>query len=124
MIAYTYAQNDIPHVMGNAVRHNILEFAWLMPLLLVAMTYINAMEERLVFESLRSWLTRRGFSYRQLFWLTGISAVAHCGQSHDSPAHGCRGHGGRRRKSAVRRDRPHQYRGCGQRGAPSVRSAT
>jgi Na+/H+ antiporter NhaD/arsenite permease-like protein len=39
--------------------------------LLVAMTYINAMEERLVFESLRAWLTRKGFSYRKLFWFTG-----------------------------------------------------
>jgi Na+/H+ antiporter NhaD/arsenite permease-like protein len=32
------------------------------------------MEERLVFESLRSWLTRKGFSYRQLFWITGVLA--------------------------------------------------
>ena len=42
--------------------------------LLVAMTYINAMEERLVFESLKSWLVQRGFGYRKLFWLTGILA--------------------------------------------------
>jgi len=74
MIAYVYAQNDIPHVVEQAARHNILEFAELMLFLLVAMTYINAMEERLVFESLRSWLTRKGFSYRQLFWLTGVLA--------------------------------------------------
>jgi NhaD family Na+/H+ antiporter len=74
MIAYVYAQNDIPHVVEAAARHNILEFAELMLFLLVAMTYINAMEERLVFESLRSWLTRKGFSYRQLFWLTGMLA--------------------------------------------------
>ncbi|MDX2457838.1 MAG: sodium:proton antiporter NhaD [Gammaproteobacteria bacterium] len=74
MIAYVYAQNDIPHVVEQAARHNILEFAELMLFLLVAMTYINAMEERLVFESLRSWLTRKGFSYRQLFWLTGALA--------------------------------------------------
>ena len=71
MIAYVYAQQGIHHVVEQAVRHNILEFAELMLFLLVAMTYINAMEERLVFESLRSWLTRKGFSYRQLFWLTG-----------------------------------------------------
>ncbi len=74
MVAYVYAQHDIPHVVGEAARHNILEFAELMLFLLVAMTYINAMEERLVFESLRSWLTRKGFSYRQLFWLTGVLA--------------------------------------------------
>ncbi|HUT41731.1 MAG TPA: sodium:proton antiporter NhaD [Gammaproteobacteria bacterium] len=71
MIAYVYAQHDMPHVVEVAARHNILEFAELMLFLLVAMTYINAMEERLVFEALRSWLTRKGFSYRQLFWLTG-----------------------------------------------------
>ena len=71
MIAYVYARHDIPYVVEQAARHNILEFAELMLFLLVAMTYINAMEERLVFESLRSWLTRKGFSYRQLFWLTG-----------------------------------------------------
>jgi len=71
MIAYVYAAHDIPHAVEHAVRHNILEFAELMLFLLVAMTYINAMEERLVFESLRAWLTRKGFSYRKLFWLTG-----------------------------------------------------
>jgi len=74
MIAYVYAQHDMPHAVEQAVRHNILEFAELMLFLMVAMTYINAMEERFVFECLRSWLTRKGFSYRQLFWLTGALA--------------------------------------------------
>jgi len=57
-----------------AVRHNILEYAELFLFLLSAMTYINAMEERLVFDALRSWLIRKGFNYRQLFWITGILA--------------------------------------------------
>jgi Na+/H+ antiporter NhaD/arsenite permease-like protein len=60
--------------MEAALRHNILEYAELMLFLLVAMTYINAMEERLVFEALRSWLVRKGFTYRQLFWITGTLA--------------------------------------------------
>jgi NhaD family Na+/H+ antiporter len=72
MIAAVYAANDLPHAAEAAVRHNILEFAELFLFLLVAMTYINAMEERQVFEALRAWLLRHGFSYRQLFWLTGI----------------------------------------------------
>jgi Na+/H+ antiporter NhaD/arsenite permease-like protein len=42
--------------------------------LLVAMTYINAMIERGVFDELRNWLVARGFSYRSLFWITGILA--------------------------------------------------
>jgi len=74
MIAYVYAQAGIAHTVEQAIRHNILEFAELMLFLLVAMTYINAMEERLVFESLRAWLVRKGFSYRKLFWLTGCLA--------------------------------------------------
>lgn len=74
MIAFVYAQHGITDAVEIAVRHNILEFAELMLFLLVAMTYINAMEERLVFEALRTWLTQRGFGYRQLFWITGFLA--------------------------------------------------
>ncbi len=59
---------------AEAVRHNILEYAELFLFLLVAMTYVITMEERNVFEALRSWLVRKGFSYRQLFWITGILA--------------------------------------------------
>lgn len=60
---------------------NLKEYAALMLFLLVAMTYINAMASRNVFEVLRSWLIRKRFSYKQLFWVTGIitfflSAVA------------------------------------------------
>lgn len=73
LVAAAYPGND-PHAVEQAVRHNILEYAELMLFLLVAMTYINSMEERLVFESLRSWLVRKGFSYRQLFWITGTLA--------------------------------------------------
>ena len=62
------------HLVNAALRHNILEYAELFLFLLAAMTYINAMEERLVFDSLRAWLIRKGFTYRQLFWITGILA--------------------------------------------------
>ena len=55
-----------------ALEHNILEFAELFLFLLVAMTYINALEERKVFDVVRYQLTSRGFSFRQLFIFTGI----------------------------------------------------
>jgi len=60
---------------------NLKEYAELMLFLLVAMTYINAMAERNVFEALRSWMIRKQFGYKKLFWITGIitfflSAVA------------------------------------------------
>lgn len=57
-----------------AIRHNFLEYAELFFFLLVAMTYINSMLERDVFDALRDWLIIRGFSYRMLFWMTGILA--------------------------------------------------
>jgi NhaD family Na+/H+ antiporter len=71
MIAVVYANHDMPHAAEEAIRHNILEYSELFLFLLVAMTYINSMDERLVFDSLRAWLVRSGFSYRKLFWLTG-----------------------------------------------------
>ncbi len=72
IIGTIYAMNGLPHAAEIAVRHNILEYAELFLFLLVAMTYINSMEERRVFEALRSWLVSRGFGFRQLFWITGI----------------------------------------------------
>ena len=64
-----------------AFEYNLKEYAELMLFLLVAMTYINAMTERNVFEALRSWLVRKEFGYRKLFLITGVitffvSAVA------------------------------------------------
>ncbi len=74
LIAYIYVQNDMGQMAEAAVRHNFLEFTELMMFLLVAMTYINAMAERNVFQSLRSWLVSRNYSFRKLFWITGILA--------------------------------------------------
>ena len=74
MIATVYAGHGLNHQVEAAVRHNLLEYAELMLFLLVAMTYINAMQERHVFDALRSWLLRKGFGFRQLFWLTGFLA--------------------------------------------------
>ncbi len=74
MIGWVYMDHGMSELAEHAVRHNLLEYAELMLFLLVAMTYINGMEERQVFDALRSWLIRKGFSFRQLFWLTGILA--------------------------------------------------
>lgn len=74
IIAYVYVSHGLPHAAEVAVRHNILEYAELFLFLLVAMTYINAMEERLVFETLRVKLVCAGFSFRKIFWITGLLA--------------------------------------------------
>jgi len=75
MAAIVYKQHAIPaNVVEHALKDNLLEYAELMLFLLVAMTYINVMQERLVFDALRGWLIRKNFSYRSLFWLTGFLA--------------------------------------------------
>ncbi len=57
-----------------AFRHTLLEYAELMLFLLVAMTYINALDERGMFDALRAWMIRKRFSYQSLFWITGALA--------------------------------------------------
>ena len=74
VIAYYYSV----HFKGSqeeveiALEHNILEFAELFLFLLAAMTYINALEERNVFNFIRFKLVSTGFNFKQLFILTGI----------------------------------------------------
>ena len=74
LIGTFYVNHGNPHITEEASRHNLLEFAELMLFLLVAMTYINALEERKVFDALRAWMIRKGFSYKNLFWISGFLA--------------------------------------------------
>ena len=73
-IAIYYNSHGMPDAAAAAIKHNFLEYAELFFFLLVAMTYINAMLERNVFEALRDWLVAKGYSYKTLFWLTGVLA--------------------------------------------------
>ncbi|NOQ87951.1 MAG: sodium:proton antiporter [Gammaproteobacteria bacterium] len=74
IIGWFYTSHGMTTIAEHAVRHNLLEYAELMLFLLVAMTYINTMEERRVFDALRAWLVRSGFGFRALFWITGTLA--------------------------------------------------
>jgi Na+/H+ antiporter NhaD/arsenite permease-like protein len=74
LVAVAFIQNGDPVGAGVAFKHDLLEFAELFLFLLAAMTYINTMEERGVFDILRDWLVVKGFSFRQIFWLTGLCA--------------------------------------------------
>jgi Na+/H+ antiporter NhaD/arsenite permease-like protein len=76
LVAIAYIQQGDPLGAGVAFKHDLLEFAELFLFLLAAMTYINTMEERGVFDILRDWLVVKGLSFRQIFWLTGL--VAFC----------------------------------------------
>lgn len=74
MVAIVFQQLGKPQAAHDAIMHNILEYAELMLFLLAAMTYINSMEERNVFQALRAWLVNKGFSLRVVFWITGFLA--------------------------------------------------
>lgn len=74
LVGIGYAMHGDTQTASAAVRHNILEYAELMLFLLAAMTFINTMEERQLFNALRAWLVSRGFSLRTVFWITGLLA--------------------------------------------------
>jgi NhaD family Na+/H+ antiporter len=74
VIGFRYAQSGATHVTEEAVKEYLVEFSQLFLFLLVAMTYVNSMTERRVFDALRTRLTHRGYGYRQLFWITGTVA--------------------------------------------------
>ena len=74
ILAVASAQMDQSGRVHDAVREYLVEFAELLLFLLAAMTYVNAMSERNLFEALRVRLLRRGWGYRRLFWVTGVLA--------------------------------------------------
>ncbi len=75
LAAYLAIQNGYGREeIRGLLMHDLMNYAELLLFLLVSMTYTNAMTERNVFEVLRSWLSNRLFSYRQLFWISGIIA--------------------------------------------------
>ena len=72
-IAFVNAGKPI-ELVTTSFRHVLLEFSELFIFLLVAMTYVNALEKRNVFAALRGWLISKNFSFRQIFWITGVFA--------------------------------------------------
>ncbi len=74
LIAFVYVQGGMTEQVGAAFRASLEGYAELFLFIMVSMTYLNAMEDRGVFENLRVWLLSKNFTYRQLFWITGIQA--------------------------------------------------
>ncbi len=74
LLGLAYLSIGDTHTAHEAIKKNLLEYAEIFLFLLVAMTYINALEERNVFQALRAFLVSRGFSLRTIFWITGLLA--------------------------------------------------
>lgn len=81
LVSLAYTGIGDTHTAHTAIKASLLEYAELFLFLLAAMTYINALEERNVFQSLRAHLVSRDYSLKAIFWITGglsfcISPVA------------------------------------------------
>jgi Na+/H+ antiporter NhaD/arsenite permease-like protein len=74
LVAVSYQQAGHGELVEELIQHGLLEFVELFLFLLAAMTYINTMDERGVFDVLRAWLVSQGYSLRKLFWVTGALA--------------------------------------------------
>ena len=75
IVAYIYKINGHHHdEVNNLLRHNFLEYTELAFFLVSAMTYINTITNRNIFDALRVKLVNMGLSYRSLFWITGVLA--------------------------------------------------
>jgi NhaD family Na+/H+ antiporter len=73
-IAVVYNQQGQPQLAEDAVQKLVEDYGELLLFLIVSITYVNALEERRVFEAVRAWLVSKGLGYRSLFWITGILA--------------------------------------------------
>jgi Na+/H+ antiporter NhaD/arsenite permease-like protein len=71
-IGSIYVSGGMGEQAGHAFRACLEGYAELFLFIMVSMAYLNAMEDRGVFDNLRVWLLSKGFSYRKLFWITGI----------------------------------------------------
>lgn len=62
------------HPLNHEINHLIIEISGIVFFLTVAMTYIEALIDRDVFNTLKYKLVSNGYSYKKLFWLTGVIA--------------------------------------------------
>ena len=74
LAAVAHGHLEDEELIHEAIQHSLLEYGELFLFLLVAMTFINSLQERNVFEALRASLVNRGYSLRKVFWVTGVLA--------------------------------------------------
>lgn len=74
LVAMAFSREGQGELVRAAVEHNLTEYAELLLFLLTAMTFINSLQERNVFQALRAFLVSRGLSLRKVFWVTGALA--------------------------------------------------
>jgi len=65
------AQVGAGATVAAAAENTLLQYTELLLFLIPAMTYVNTLEDRGLFDAFRIWLIQRGLSFRALFWATG-----------------------------------------------------
>ena len=74
LVAIAYHHDGRTPQVSTELRNVLLEYAELFLFLLSAMSFVNSMVERNVFEVLRTRLTAMRLSARGVFWITGLIA--------------------------------------------------
>jgi len=75
LVAVYYSLNGLDMgLVHTQAQHLILEIAEIFFFLFVAMTYIESLIHMSVFDALKYKLVSKGYTYRKLFWVTGILA--------------------------------------------------
>ena len=72
LVGFMYVRMGDQETAAEALRGNVAEYAELFLFVMVAMTFVSLMEERKLFDAMRSWLIRKRLSLRAIFWITGI----------------------------------------------------
>ncbi len=74
LVTFAYQGLGNREIAEKAYSHAFLEYSQLLLFLLVAMVYVNTLQQRNVFEVLRYKLLAAGLSLRSIFWITGLLA--------------------------------------------------
>lgn len=72
LVGLAYVRAGDSETAAAALRSNVAEYAELFLFVMVAMTFVSLMEERKLFDAMRSWLIRKRLSLRAIFWITGL----------------------------------------------------
>lgn len=72
LIGIAYMRAGLSDVAHEKAIEIVEEYGELFLFLFVAITYVNTMQERRVFDVLRVKLVNLGLTYRKLFWITGV----------------------------------------------------
>ena len=114
IVAAGFAADGRGPAVTTAIRHVVLEYAELLLFLLSAMSFVNALVERQLFDALRARLTAAKMSVRGIFWL--VLSFTGRRQSDHRLGDGNSGDRGARPSQKSGGDRADQHRGGGQCG--------